>query len=55
LVAEQCNHIRNSDKFTLDSADLPPQARKVVMGWAARNRAAIAREWNRINSRFPVA
>jgi hypothetical protein len=34
---------------------LPPQARKAVMAWAARNRASITDEWNRINPRFPIA
>jgi hypothetical protein len=33
---------------------LPGRARKVVMEWAGRNRAAIAAEWNRINPRFPI-
>ena len=27
----------------------------MVMAWAARNRAAIVSEWNRINLRFPIA
>src|SRR5579872_4357620 len=35
--------------------DLPPQARKAVMDWAGRNRAAIVDEWNRTNPRFPIA
>jgi Domain of unknown function (DUF4160) len=30
------------------------QARGAVMQWIKANRAAIVKEWNRINPRFPV-
>jgi hypothetical protein len=33
---------------------LSPQARKIVMSWAARNRDAVVAEWNRTNPRFPT-
>ena len=42
------------ETLTIMRGRLPPQARKAVMAWAARNRAAIAGEWNRINPRFPM-
>jgi hypothetical protein len=34
---------------------LSRQAEKKVMAWATANRRTIAAEWNRINSRFPIA
>jgi Domain of unknown function (DUF4160) len=34
---------------------LSRQAEKRVMAWASENRHAIAAEWNRTNSRFPIA
>ncbi len=43
------------ETLTIMRGRLSPQARKAVMTWAARNRAVIAAEWNRINPRFPVA
>jgi hypothetical protein len=30
------------------------QARSAVLQWISVNRAAIVREWNRLNPRFPV-
>jgi hypothetical protein len=34
---------------------LPRRAQEKVIGWAFENRRAIAAEWNRTNSRFPIA
>ena len=34
---------------------LSRQATKSVMAWASANRGLIGAEWNRINSRFPIA
>jgi hypothetical protein len=34
---------------------LSRQASKSVMAWASANRHTIVTEWNRINSRFPIA
>ena len=34
---------------------LSRQATKSVMAWASANRGLIVAEWNRINSRFPIA
>jgi hypothetical protein len=34
---------------------LPRSVRRAVMTWAIRNRAKIAAEWTRTNSRFPIA
>lgn len=34
---------------------LPGAIRKQALAWAVENQAVIATEWNRINSRFPIA
>ena len=43
------------ETLTIIRGHLSARARKAVMAWAARNRAVIAGEWNRINPRFPTA
>jgi hypothetical protein len=42
------------ESLTIMRGGLPPKVRKAVLSWAARNRAVIVREWNRINPRFPT-
>jgi hypothetical protein len=34
---------------------LSRQAERSVMAWASANRRIIVAEWNRVNSRFPIA
>nr|WP_200991933.1 DUF4160 domain-containing protein [Rhizobium rhizogenes]QCL10552.1 hypothetical protein pC6.5d_659 [Rhizobium rhizogenes] len=34
---------------------LPRKAQDTALEWAAKNKAAIAAEWNRTNPRFPIA
>ncbi|SCB41153.1 DUF4160 domain-containing protein [Rhizobium lusitanum] len=34
---------------------LAHKARDTALGWAHKNKAAIAAEWNRTNPRFPIA
>lgn len=43
------------ETLTIIRGRLSARARKAVMAWAARNRAVITGEWNRINPRFPIA
>jgi len=43
------------ETLTIMRGSLAHQAGKSVMTWANANRRAIASEWNRINSRFPIA
>jgi hypothetical protein len=43
------------ETLTIMRGSLSRQAWKSVMAWAAANRRAIAAEWNRTNSRFPIA
>ena len=43
------------ETLTIMRGSLSRQAGKSVMAWAGANRHLIAAEWNRINSRFPIA
>ena len=43
------------ETLTIMRGSLSRQARERVMEWAAANRRLIVAEWNRINSRFPIA
>jgi hypothetical protein len=53
-IAPEFEALVEIETFTVMRGHLPPRARKAVMGWSARNRAAIVREWNRTNPRFPI-
>jgi hypothetical protein len=53
-VAPDFEALIEIETMELLRGSLPGRARRAVMGWAARNRAAIAAEWNRINVRFPI-
>jgi Domain of unknown function (DUF4160) len=55
VVAPDFEALIEVETMVIMRGSLPPQARKAVMEWARRNRAVIAREWNRVNPRFPVA
>jgi len=43
------------ETLTVMRGSLSRQAGKSVMTWANANRRSIVAEWNRINSRFPIA
>jgi hypothetical protein len=43
------------ETLSIMRGSLSRQAGKSVMAWASANRRAIAAEWNRVNSRFPIA
>jgi hypothetical protein len=43
------------ETLTIMRGSLSRQAEKRVMAWATANRRLIAAEWNRTNSRFPIA
>ena len=35
--------------------ELPARARRQILAWATEHNAEIIAEWNRINTRFPIA
>ena len=54
-VAPDFEALIEIETMMLLRGSLPGRARRAVMEWAARNRGAIAAEWNRINPRFPIS
>lgn len=54
-VAPDFEALIEIETLAIMRGSLSRQAEKRVMAWAAINRHLIVAEWNRTNSRFPIA